>query len=165
VLWFTAEGFFWFPRTLLGIERHLYAFYDQPELMHRINSDLADWILLLIDQVCAICTPDFMTFGEDMSYNHGPMLSKELFNEFIRPYYDRVIPVLKERGIIPIIDSDGDISAPAYWFEEAGIEGILPLERQAGVDIAALRVDHPDKAGALSRELGQRPRRVDNRGR
>ncbi|TFH12037.1 MAG: hypothetical protein E4H02_13365 [Lentisphaerales bacterium] len=110
VLWFTAEGFFWFPRTLLGIERHLYTFYDQPELMHSINSDLADWILLLIDQVCAICTP-------------------------------------------------------AYWFEEAGIEGILPLERQAGVDIAALRVDHPDKAGALSRELGQRPRRVDNRGR
>ena len=32
-LWFTLEGFFWFPRALLGIERHLYAFYDQPELM------------------------------------------------------------------------------------------------------------------------------------
>ncbi len=143
VLWFTVDGFFWFARRLLGIERHLYAFYDQPELMHRINSDLTDWILLVIEQVCSICTPDFMTFGEDMSYNNGPMLSKDLFDEFMRPYYDRVIPALRKHGVIPIIDSDGDIATPAYWFAEAGLEGILPLERQAGVDIAGLREDHP----------------------
>ena len=143
-LWFTVDGFFWFPRRLLGIERHLYAFYDQPDLMHRINSDLAEWILGVIDTVCSVCTPDFMTFGEDMSYNHGAMLSRELFDEFLRPYYDVVIPALKHRGVMPIIDSDGDISQPAYWFEEAGLQGILPLERQAGVDIAQLRAAHPD---------------------
>ena len=39
-VWFTLNGFFWFPRELLGIERHLYAFYDQPDLMRRINDDL-----------------------------------------------------------------------------------------------------------------------------
>lgn len=143
VLWFTVDGFFWFARNLLGIERHLFAFYDQPRLMHRINADLADWILRVVDQVCAICTPDFMTFGEDMSYNNGPMLSKNCFDEFLRPYYDRVIPAIRARGILPIIDSDGDISKPAFWFEEAGLEGILPLERQAGVDIASLRASHP----------------------
>jgi hypothetical protein len=143
VLWFTLDGFFWFPRQLLGIERHLYAFFDQPELMHRINTDLAEWQLYVVDQICSVCTPDFMTLAEDMSYNHGPMLSKGCFDEFLRPYYDRVIPRLKERGIIVIIDSDGDVTAPAYWFEQAGIEGILPLERQAGVDIARLRMEHP----------------------
>jgi len=143
-LWFTVDGFFWFPRRLLGIERHLYAFYDQPDLMHRINADLAEWILLVIGQVCSICTPEFMTFGEDMSYNHGPMISKDLFDEFLRPYYDKVVPRLRERNIISIIDSDGDISVPAHWFKQAGLQGILPLERQAGVDIAALREEHPD---------------------
>ena len=143
VLWFTVDGFFWFARRLLGIERHLYAFYDQPDLMHRINSDLADWILLVIEQVCAICTPDFMTFGEDMSYNNGSMLSEELFGEFMRPYYDRVIPSLRKQGVIPIIDSDGDITAPAHWFAEAGLDGILPLERQAGVNMGRLREEHP----------------------
>ena len=40
VLWLTVDGFFWFARKLLGIEKHLFAFYDQPELMHRINADL-----------------------------------------------------------------------------------------------------------------------------
>lgn len=142
-LWFTVDGFFWFARTLLGIERHLYAFYDQPALMHRMNADLTAWILAAIDEVCAICTPDFMTFGEDMSYNHGPMLSEGLFDEFMRPYYDQVVPELHRRGILAIIDSDGDISVPAYWFERVGLDGVLPLERQAGVDLALLRAAHP----------------------
>ncbi len=143
VLWFTVDGFFWFPRKLLGIERHLYAFYDQPDLMHRINRDLSEWIVAVIDKICSICTPDFMTFAEDMSYNHGPMLSKGQFDEFILPYYQRVIPELDRRGIVPIVDSDGDITVPAAWFEEAGVQGILPLERQAGVDIARLRKLYP----------------------
>ena len=39
----TFDGFFWFPRTLLGIEPHLYSFYDQPELLHRMNRDQTDY--------------------------------------------------------------------------------------------------------------------------
>lgn len=61
----------------------------------------------------------------------------------MRPYYDRIIPALNKHGVIQIIDSDGDTAMPAHWFAEAGLEGILPLERQAGVDIAALREDRP----------------------
>jgi hypothetical protein len=35
VVWTTAEGFFWFPRTLLGFERLMLAYHDQPELLHQ----------------------------------------------------------------------------------------------------------------------------------
>jgi hypothetical protein len=143
ILWFTIEGFFWYPRTLMGIENHLYAFYDQPELMHLINDDLVKFNLRVIEEICAICRPDFMTFSEDMSYNNGPMISEDQFNEFLLPYYHRVVPRLKEYGVRVIVDSDGDITKPAGWFERAGIEGILPLERQAGVDVSILRQCHP----------------------
>lgn len=143
VLWFTLDGFFWFPRVLLGIEPHLYAFYDEPELMHEINRDLAAWMLTVTDALCAVATPDFMTFAEDMSYNHGPMLSETLFDEFLAPHYARVLPRLRERGILAIVDSDGDVTVPAHWFERAGLQGILPLERQAAVDMERLRREHP----------------------
>jgi hypothetical protein len=142
-VWFSLDGFFWFPRTLFGIEPHLYAFYDQPELMQEINSDLAEFSLRAIEELCAIMTPEFMTFGEDLSYNHGPMLSKECFDEFLLPHYRRVVPALKEHGIIPMVDSDGDIEPVIPWFQAAGIEGILPLERMAGVDVARIRKNHP----------------------
>ncbi len=142
-VWFSLHGFFWFPRQLLGIEPHLYAFYDCPDLMQEMNRDLVEFNLRAIDELCAIMTPEFMTFGEDLSYNHGPMLSKECFDEFLLPHYQKVVPELKQRGIIPMVDSDGDIEPVIPWFEAAGIEGILPLERMAGVDVARIRKNHP----------------------
>ncbi len=144
LLWFSLDGFFWFPRTIFGIENHLLAFYDEPELMHRMNDELANWMISTIDTICEVCTPDFMTFAEDMSYNNGPMLSEDMFNEFMLPYYQRVVPHLKKKGIKVIVDSDGDITEALPWFEAAGVEGILPLERQAGVDIDALQSISPD---------------------
>lgn len=143
VVWISLEGYFWFPRTLFGIEPHLYAFYDQPDLMKEMNEDLLAFNLRVLDQFCEICVPDFMTFAEDMSYNHGPMLSKDQFDEFMAPYYRRIVPLLKEHGTVPFVDTDGDVTKPASWFMEVGVEGLLPLERMAGVDVSQLRRDHP----------------------
>ena len=51
-----------------------------------------------------------MTFAEDMSYNHGPMIGREIFYEFVAPHYRELLPMLAERTIIPIVDTDGDVS-------------------------------------------------------
>lgn len=142
-IWITLDGFFWFPRTVLGIEKHFFSFYDIPEIVHAMNRDLLEHQLRSIDRFCSICVPDFMTFAEDMSYNHGPMLSKQLFDEFMAPYYLKIVEKLKEYDIVPIVDSDGLIDDLVPWFEEVGIDGFLPLERQAGVDIVRLRERHP----------------------
>lgn len=144
VIWITFEGFFWFPRVLFGIEPHLYAFYDYPELMHRINRDQTAFLLKALDAACEVMVPDFMTFAEDMSYNHGPMLSKACFDEFVAPYYKQVIPELKKRGIRVLVDTDGDVQPMIPWLAECGVEGVLPLERQAGIDVAKIRENYPD---------------------
>ena len=138
-----SRGFFWFPRTLLGIEGHLFAFYDNAELMHKINSELSDFILKALNELFHILKPDYMTFAEDMSYNHGSMLSREHFNEFILPYYQKVIPHVKKYGIPVLVDSDGDITEMIPWLLDAGIDGVYPLERQAGVDICMIRKKYP----------------------
>ena len=133
------DGYFWFPRGLMGIEQHMLAFYDQPELMHRMNSDLADYNNRAIRAICTVLTPDMVGFAEDMSYNHGPMLSHGFFNEFLRPYYQRTVPVIKGLGIKALVDTDGDVTTMIPWLLEAGLDGVYPLERQAGVDLAHLR--------------------------
>jgi malyl-CoA/(S)-citramalyl-CoA lyase len=43
-----------------------------------------------------VCVPTFMTLAEDMSYNLGPMISQQVFNEFLAPYYRRVIAALND---------------------------------------------------------------------
>jgi hypothetical protein len=143
VVWITLEGFFWFPRTLMGFTKVSLAFYDQPELIHRINQDLLDFNLQILDHVEKTCVPTFATIAEDMSYNHGPMISERHFDEFIAPYYRRLVPRLRELGVIPIVDTDGDVTQLVPWLLREGIDGVLPLERQAGVDGGALRGQFP----------------------
>ncbi len=138
------EGYFWYPRTLLGIERHLLSFYDLPDVLHNINGDLAEYNLRAIDRITEILAPDVAVIAEDMSYNHGPMLSKGHFDEFMAPYYRKTTSKLVERDIICMVDSDGDIMPCASWFADVGVDGFEPLERQAGVDIVELRRRHPN---------------------
>jgi len=143
VVWATLEGFFWFPRTLMNIERLGYAFYDQPDLVHAINHDLAEFNLNLIEQMADVCAPTFMTLAEDMSYNHGPMISRQVFDEFLAPYYRRLTAALHELGILLIVDTDGDVTQLVPWLQGVGVAGVLPLERQAGVDGMKLRQQYP----------------------
>lgn len=145
VVWISLDGFFWYPRKLFGIEGHLFSFYDYPALMHRMNTDLLAFNLKMLDRFCEnVCVPQFMTIAEDMSYNHGPMCSKEQFDEFLAPYYRPLVSELKDRGIRVLVDSDGDVMPLIPWLKEVGVEGILPLERMAGVDVATIREAHPD---------------------
>jgi hypothetical protein len=143
VVWCTVEGFFWFPRTLMGFEKLMFAFADQPELLHQINRDLLQFNLGLLDKIFPVCVPTFVTIAEDMSYNHGPMISQRTFEEFVAPYYRQLVPRLYERGVMPFVDTDGDVTLLIPWLEAVGVNGVLPLERQAGVDGMALRQRHP----------------------
>jgi len=143
VVWCTLEGFFWFPRTLMGFEKLMFAFVDQPELLHEINRDLLEFNFRLLDKILKVCVPTFATIAEDMSYNHGPMISKRTFDEFVAPYYRQLVPRLLEREIMPFVDTDGDVTLLVPWLEEVGVNGVLPLERQAGVDGMRLRERYP----------------------
>lgn len=142
-VWMSIYGYFWWPRVLFGIEPHLFAFYDYPELYHRICTDQMAYQLRIIEEFCSIVTPDFMTIAEDMSYNHGPMLSRSMFDEFVRPYYEKIIPALHQHGIKVLIDTDGDVTPMVPWLLDSGVDGILPLECKAGVDANILREKHP----------------------
>ena len=159
VVWISLEGCFWFPRTLMGFTKISLAFYDQPELIHRINDDLTEFNLRILDEVERVCRPTFATLAEDVSYNHGPMISERHFDEFIAPYYRRVVPRLKDMGAAVIVDTDGDVTRLVPWLVREGVDGVLPLERQAGVDGMALRRQFPQL-----RMVGHFDKMVMNRG-
>jgi len=143
VVWATLEGFFWFPRTLMDIERLSYAYFDEPELVHKINQDLLDFNLRIVRQMRGACVPTFMTLAEDMSYNHGPMISQSIFEEFMAPYYRTLLEELRDLDVPLIVDTDGDVTRLVPWLLDVGVTGVLPLERQAGVDGMRVREQYP----------------------
>jgi hypothetical protein len=79
-----------------------------------------------------------------MSYNHGPMISRQYCDDFLAPYYRPMLARAQEMGMITIVDTDGDVTRLVPWLQLMGVHGVLPLERQAGVDGMQLREQLPD---------------------
>lgn len=146
VLELILDGAFWEPREYMGIEAHLYSFYDQPDLYRRMLSDMKEWQKKVIDYSLNTLPFDYVTFAEDMSYNNGPMLSREHFGEFMAPYYREMVPLLNGYGLPVLVDSDGDISEAISWFNEVGAVGYHPLEAQAHCDVNEFSRRYPETA-------------------
>jgi len=72
------------------------------------------------------------------------MISKQVFEEFLTPYYLKLLDRAKDLGLCVIVDTDGDVTLMVPWLQSVGVDGILPLERQAGVDAAKLREQFKD---------------------
>jgi len=140
-----VEGFFWTPRELMGIEPHLFAFYDRPELIHDINTYILEIYLDKLSKVMDIIPADVLYIMEDLSGKNGPMLSPELFDEFVGSYYKKLIPVLKSMGVRHVfVDTDGDFKKLIPNFIEAGVDGFLPMDVNAGMDIVEVRKEFPN---------------------
>ena len=138
------EGFFWTPRELLGIEPHMYAFYDEPELLHDIGDYILDVYMRYLPRVLDLAQPDIVYMMEDMSGRNGPMVSNEMLDEFVGEYYRKLFPMLRAHGVGNVfVDTDGDFMASIPTFLKAGVDGFLPMDVNAGMDIVKVRENFP----------------------
>jgi uroporphyrinogen-III decarboxylase len=138
------DGFFSTPRELLGVERQLMMYYDDPQLMHAIANHLSHLWLAMLEEVVSEVELDFVYIWEDMAFKNGPFVSPHMFEEFIVPYYQRVTGFLKAHEVdIIFVDTDGDCRLLISGFLKAGVTGLYPFEVQAGMDIVEVRKRYP----------------------
>lgn len=138
-------GFFGFGRQLMGTVPWLLAFYKDPELVSDMEEFWADFLIRTMRQAVEAMKSriDCVTIWEDMAYKHGPHVSPKLFREFMLPGYKKVTNFLRSNGIDTIlIDCDGDVRPLIPLLLEGGVNGIYPLEVQAGMDAVALRKEY-----------------------
>ena len=147
-------SFFGWHRDLLGVENLLMAYYDQPALIQAISEHHLDYLKRLYTRILAEVEFDFIFLWEDMSYKNGPLISPALVREFMLPYYAELISYFKQFGDYKVlVDSDGDVRQLIPLFLEAGVDGLLPFEVAAGMDICAIRREFPELiiAGGLDK--------------
>ena len=113
--------------------------------MHAINQRAEQVWTAVFEEILAKTDLDYVYFWEDMSFKNGPMISPELFREYVAPYYKRLTDFLRARGIKNIfVDTDGDCWLLIPEFLKAGVPGMYPFEVQAGMDITEVRRKHPE---------------------
>ena len=140
-----VTGAFGHPRNLLGLERLLVTYYDDPSWIHEI---MENWAWLYEEIVAVVCSHfdlDYLLFWEDMAFNTAPLLSPQLFRQFMLPYYKRVVEVIRGHGVdLVFVDTDGNMESLIPLFLEAGINGFFPFERAAGMDPLRIRKRYGD---------------------
>lgn len=144
-------GCYMYLRSLMGPEEILYAFYDDPELVHRC---LQGWFRLA-DAVTAryqqAVTFDEVFFAEDICYNHGPLISPEMIREFLFPYYQQLLANIRSRQrdrsrhLYVQLDTDGDCRPVIELYRDGiGCEVFSPLEVASGCDPVELGRKYPE---------------------
>jgi len=135
----THGGVYGFARRMLGDENLAYAFYDEPAMVHDIMDTYTEMAVAVWEKMTADVQFDLIECWEDMASKNGPLVSPRLFDEFMRPNYQRIAQFASSRGIeIILIDSDGNIEKLTEWMLAAGVTALYPYEVQAGNDVAAM---------------------------
>ncbi|MBN2852305.1 MAG: hypothetical protein JXQ23_06155 [Clostridia bacterium] len=150
VIVLNAVGGYMYLRSLIGPLEVLYKFYDEPEL---IVDCMKTWFNL-IDHVASkyqeYVTIDEFYIGEDICYNHGPLISPEMIREFLFPFYSQVIENVKKRNIDRDrhlyfqLDTDGYSDAVIDLYKEIGLEYLSPFEVASGCDVVRTGKEYPD---------------------
>ena len=158
-------GFFGAPRYLMGEVALLIGFLKEPELVRRVIDHLANLWVTLYDRVLSAVKADCVHVWEDMSYKNGPLISPELFDEFLVPAYRKITDVARSHGVeVILVDTDGDCSQIIPGFIKGGVTGLYPFEVQAGMDVAAIREAFPTLqilGGINKREIAGGRDRID----
>jgi len=138
-------GFFGGPRELLGFERLVTIFYDDPALLEEILDTLCELWVQVFDRALRDAPIDFFFVWEDMCYKAGPLIGPDLFRRFLLPRYKLLTQMLREHGVdVVMVDSDGDPRALIPAWLEGGVTCLFPWETQMGLDLSAVRREYPD---------------------
>ena len=122
----------------------MYAFHDDPALVHDVLTHLTELWLALFEEVLGDTDVDYAYWWEDMSFKSGSMVSPRIFAEFLAPVYRRINGFLREHGIdVVLLDTDGNVWDLIPQFLAVGVTGLYPFEVRAGMDVAEVRARYP----------------------
>jgi uroporphyrinogen decarboxylase len=163
-------GGYMYLRSLIGPEHVLYAFHDQPALIHDCMTTCFDLADAVISRHQEHVTIDELFLAEDICYNHGPLISPAMIGEFLAPYYEQLIANVKarqidrDRHLYLHIDTDGYAPPVMPVYKTLGMDAMSPFEVASGCDVVAVGQEHPDVAlfgGIDKRVLAQGKAAID----
>lgn len=129
--------------TEVGLEAFSYYLADAENIVDEqleLNTEFAcQWIAGLPDD-----DPFEAVFiGEDMAFKSGPIFSPTWLAEHYFPRLKRVVGALHARRKKVVFHSDGNLNPVMDDLVAAGIDGLNPIEIQAGMDLADLHKRYP----------------------
>jgi uroporphyrinogen decarboxylase len=108
----------------MGLDRFCLRLRSDASFIHALMEARTEWCLAVFGRAVALGA-ELIVMGDDSAHNNGPMISPNMWREFVLPYHRRIAETLP----VPVIwHSDGDITRLLPMAVEAGFTGIHGLE-------------------------------------
>ncbi|MDD3243169.1 MAG: uroporphyrinogen decarboxylase family protein [Eubacteriales bacterium] len=136
--------YFFFERfwSLRGMENALTDFYLYPEQVHRLFDRLADFYYAVLRRAKAELGADGIFTSDDIGTQNAPFFSLDIFREFFKPYYKKVVDQAHALGM-------------DFWLHTCGnIELFLPDLIEIGVDVLHPIQKHTMDEAQIARRFG-----------
>lgn len=140
-------GGYMYLRALMGPEDLLYALHDQAGLIHAMMGRWAELMNAALERIQPSVELDELAIADDICYNHGPLISPDMFKEFLLPYYQEVVGKARSRQtrhIYLFVDSDGWVGPVIPLYRAVGMEVMVPFEVASGCDVVEIGRQYPD---------------------
>lgn len=128
------------PRNILGFERMAVLPLEDPDLFEEIVDTFGRCAYAVLERVLPRFQVDFCMGWEDICFNQGPVISPDVFDRVVGPWYRRIADLLVRHGCcVYTTDTDGNILPIVDTFLNNGLNTMFPVEVHAGSDPCVLR--------------------------
>jgi len=140
--------FFHICSDFFGMENYFVKMYTDPAVVEAVTEHVVDfylrlnakWFDLIGDRMDAIF------FGNDFGSQLDMLISPELFDKFVMPYFKRITGQAKSRGYKVVLHSCGAIDRVIPRLIDAGVDALHPIQANAcGMDAVSLSKKYKDK--------------------
>ena len=139
---------FFNPAFLRGTEQFLMDMLERPKFVHElIEVALSYDIPAMVRMIEA--GVDVVVFGDDYADKNSTLMSPKHFQEFILPGLKRCVDAAHDAGAYVVKHTDGNIMGVIEMIVDTGIDGLNPLEPQAGMDIGFVKQKYGDRVALV----------------
>ena len=135
---FHHRAAFMWSAYLMGLDNMLMNLLAEPELVEVVMEKVLRCNMRIVQRAIR-AGAEVIVLGDDYAGNTGPMMSPELFRQFILPPLKRMIAMIHAEGALCVKHSDGDLYSLLDMIVSAGPDGINPIEPVAGMELRKVK--------------------------
>jgi len=124
---------------LMDLETLSLMIYDDPELVHEMIEAFVQWALASAARAVDQGGVDAFSISDDWGSTRALLMSPAHLREFFIPPMRKLVHGLKSMGKPVILHNDGQIGDVLDDLVDTGINGLHPIERAAGMDLAKVK--------------------------
>ncbi|MEN8250950.1 MAG: uroporphyrinogen decarboxylase family protein [Bacteroidota bacterium] len=131
----THNGPFIASYMSMGLEAFFIRLIEDPAFVQQLLDIRTEWCIAIYKKAISLGA-DVLVIGDDAASGTGPMISPDMWREYILPCHRRIVEALD----VPVIwHSDGNIESLLPMAVEAGFAGVHGVDSIAGMDLAKIK--------------------------